>query len=799
MKKLVVVHVLSAFFLFTAISAMGQQDIFNDLFESEDPVFHTAVSPAYDSGSVEIIFYFTHSKLEELEAFLWIKNLGSTMSGEGDKNMMSGALQLRNQQPDTVTIRGLQHLNFYSIGVDFRKPNALSRKASSAILKGGYRYEYQPPKVITALRQSRTTTNNDTQRPTQQARSPQGPSNPCREPEISVWVEPSGFCGDNDRPAILLQANNFYQEEKWEFAIEVRTESSPWSPLHMDAEVQPIFGKTVHQEPLCSLKPGLYYARVLAWGPGCKTPEVRNISSLIAIAGREPQAYTYQTQQSVKSPAVSNTTKHLPDSCEVSGEATLTAGKITGTLELSAYSPCGAYSPYAEVRYIHPGYRDLNSQPVLLAPGRASHFEFNLDNRDLARNVHPVQVVVYARPEPEAEGVSLSSFWLRPAEQDQGAAQAGNSPAESRNTEPYTPQTYASPSTYPGSPPASGNAPYAENQTEQEYASSLDETMMEEHFDTVGVRASDPNCTQIQNLKLYYHRAEPDKPVFISWLNPRCCQRNGCSYTVWVGSAPDKLRLLVEGNKPGATISELLQRLQPDDSYYEVVVETSNGDRKAAYAMGEGPIYGYEDIIAYRDRLAPPSSDPIGGPVAVQTKATEEADEPEAQAPENEDEGITRRGTSNPSPASSSPGFSWNGEEQQTPPAEARKTAMVNEPSEVKTPSLAIKQFDPCKYRREIKLEGKAFVETGEEVSLSYDHSRPGYRYTLYHQAAGSNSWGIAPGTQELQAASDFRFQAGPQHNGKYLVLAYKPEKGWGCLSAPENQAIELKVASAKN
>lgn len=802
MKNSVVVQVLLAFFLLTATSVTGQQDLFKDLFESEEPVFHTTVSPGYDSGTVQVVFSFTHSKLEALEAVVWLKDLGTTITGDGDKKMLTGSLNLYNRRPDTVTVRGLQNFHFYTFGVDFRKPNALSRKFNTAILKGSYRYEYQAPETVSALRQPRPPVNTSTQPPVQQARSPQGSTVPCREPELAVWVEPSGYCGVDNRPAILLQANNFYQEEKWEFSVEVRTESGPWKPLYMDAEVQPVFGRTIRQEALCALKPGLYYARVLAWGPGCITPKIRNIPSLIAVADTEPQSYSYQPEKSVKSPAVQSPSKQMPDSCAVNGRALLAGDKIIGTLELSAYSPCGAYNPYAEVRYIHPGYRDLSVNPVLLAPGRPVSFELQLDSRDLARNVHPVQVVVYARPEPGAEGISLSSFWLRPSEKSpttaNNYAQPERTPAEPREAAPgsrsYTTQGYTPPSASFQEPPAPG-ATDPGNNPAQEYASSIDETMMEEHFDTVGVSASDPNCTQIQNLKLYYHRAEPDKPVFISWLNPRCCQRRGCTYTVWVGPSPDKLRLLVEGNKPGANISELLQGLQPDDSYYEVVVETDNGNRKAGYIMGEGPIYGYEAIIAYRDRFDPPSSDPIGGP--LKTTAQNEAKGTEPTAAETNGS-ISGKGAVPPQDNTGSPGFRWNGQDETATAAKPQQTALVNETPELKTPSLPIEQFDPCRYRREMTVKGDLVKEPGEEVTLSYDHSRQGYRYTLYYQPEGNGSWGIAPGTRELQTSSTFRFQVGPQHNGKYLVLAYKPEKGWGCLSASKAEAVKLQVADAK-
>ena len=50
---------------------------------------------------------------------------------------------------------------------------------------------------------------------------------------------------------------------------------------------------------------------------------------------------------------------------------------------------------------------------------------------------------------------------------------------------------------------------------------------------------------------------------------------------------------------------------QSDANYYEVVVKTSNGNRKAAYVVGEGAKYGVEEVLAYHDQFNVPKSDAL--------------------------------------------------------------------------------------------------------------------------------------------------------------------------------------------
>lgn len=434
----------------------------------------------------------------------------------------------------------------------------------------------------------------------------------------------------------------------------------------------------------------------------------------------------------------------------------------------------------------------------MLAPGAVSSFELTLDNRDLARNVHPVQVVVKLRPEPAAEGITIASFWVRP-EVEQSVPNGFITANERTPVAEPRQQSQAIPAV-----PAGDNYGYGyqdnSSSSSENYPSSIDETLLEETIDTIGVTASDPNCTQIQNLKLYYHRAEPDKPVFISWLNPRCCQRKGCVYTVWTGPAPDKLRLLVEGNKPGATISELLQGLQPGDSYFEVVVETSNGARKAGYAIEEGPLYGFEAILAYRDKLNPPKSDPI---VLQKTPETDE------EAAQEDEQGPVLEASADPAvvdmagteSAKTAAAFRWNGTNgavavRNATPVEGGDGSSRANNFEYNLPEKPITDFTACHYRRETSVTVPEPVVPGSPVTITYDYSRDGYRYTLYQLPAGESEWVVAPGTKELQTSSTFRFDATPMHTGKFLVLAYKPAKGWGCLSDHYNEAIEITVES---
>jgi hypothetical protein len=217
----------------------------------------------------------------------------------------------------------------------------------------------------------------------------------------------------------------------------------------------------------------------------------------------------------------------------------------------------------------------------------------------------------------------------------------------------------------------------------------------------------------------------------------------------------------MKGKKSGAIISEVLQGTTAYDKYYEVVVETGNGVRKAAYALGSGPMYGIQEILDYHDLLYPSAPARVEGIVGT----------PEAvpAAPVEEEETTSLKA------------------------AEIESAVLLNPV----IPEMPITDFDVCKYRRATKLESDQPAKVGEEITIRYEFDDARYRYTLYHQPVGMEDWVIAPGTTELQKGSAFTFKTQPYHSGKYLILSYKPSasgSGWGCLSMPQEEAIEVEV-----
>jgi hypothetical protein len=270
----------------------------------------------------------------------------------------------------------------------------------------------------------------------------------------------------------------------------------------------------------------------------------------------------------------------------------------------------------------------------------------------------------------------------------------------------------------------------------------------------VQVTASDPNCTPIQDLRVVFDSNQRGKPLFISWLTPRCCQEEGCNYTVWTGPDPKQLRLLMKGKKSGAIISEVLQGVDQRDQYYEVVVETGNGMRKAAYALGTGPLYGVQEILDYHDMLYPPAPTIVEGVV-------------ETTIP---------------------------GENTAAKSGEIESAVLLN----AQEPEMPISDFETCKYKRNTLVSGDQPAAVGSEITLKYDFNDKRYQYTLYHQPVGQEEWVIAPGTEELQSSSSFTLKVQPYHAGKYVILSYKPSSGssgWGCLSAPLEEAVTVQVA----
>ncbi|PHN04258.1 hypothetical protein [Flavilitoribacter nigricans] len=752
--------------LLTSTTLGAQNDLLKGIFEKEAPEFNATILPGNIKGNVQVAIYFTHSKLDELEISFWIKDNGTLLNADGDKRLISGLQKLGNRQQDTILISGLKDQHVYTIGADFRRPQALSGKFSSQDLKQGYRYNYEEPtrpnkaRVVDAMAKSPVTS------------EPVRPSVICQDPIIEVRVDPNGYCGPQNLPAVMVQCVNC-QGKEWEFSVEVRPAMGRWMPLRYDGKRQPAVGMGLRTEPFCTLAPGTYEVQVLAWGANCPSPVVKSVPTNIVIPhpDLEQPATAKRSNQAPAAKSNSNTMEiyKMPDTCFVEGQAVLNGKAINGTLTLSPYSPCADLRPYAEIVYVHPGHRNITLDKVPLIPGAAVPFEFPLDIRDMSRGIHTIQVVAFVKENEYADGVPLESFWMRATPPDELSASLGNEPmgsaAPSSPRRPqYTPPAPEQPNSYGQDTPitnrpgfnedigarsATPTPPAGNGGNEELY---IDPALMETTITEVQVTATDPNCTPIQDLRVVFESNQPTKPLFMSWLNPRCCQLEGCTYTVWAGPDPKQLSLLMKGKKSGAVISEVLQGSSAYDKYYEVVVETGNGVRKAAYALGTGPMYGIQEILDYHDMLYPPAPARVEGIVGT---------------PEDN---------------------------QTTLKSGEIESAVLLNPV---IPDMPISEFDVCKYRRATQLVGDQPAKTGDEVTIRYDFDDDRYRYTLYHQPAGSDEWVIAPGTSELQQGPAFTFKAQPYHAGKYIILSYKPSSGssgWGCLSMPVDEAIEVKI-----
>lgn len=722
MKKLITCSLLLSASLFFATQAIGQ---IKGLFDKEEPEFRATIVPNAEEGTVLLVYYYTHSKATSLEASLWMKDQGTSLAGSGENKLLRGLQEIGNRQQDTLVINGLKNLHFYSFGIDYKTTTLVSSKFESKVLVGSYRYEF------TSKNQPQPTVREEM---TSKAVEPQiktSNNNPCQNPNLYVQVENNGYCGLEDRPAIVIQCVNC-QQTNWEFSVEVRNANSldDWRPLRFDGKSQPASGNAPRTEPLCTVKPGVYYVRVLASGENCPTPVVHNVGTAVAIADRN---VVMETTQPTYLPQVSNNTSSqiLPDTCITMARAFLYGNTLRGSVELAAGSPCGSLNPFAEVHYVHPGYRDIAAPPVNLKPGAIAPFEITLDDRDLNRSIQTIQVVTYIRPNVSTPPIATSAFWIKATDPGTVAIKGPNNQNLSASAD---------------------NNPLPESFRKEELFES---PSMTQDIETISVKASDPNCTPVQELSLVYMSGQPDKPLYISWLNPRCCQTDGCKYSIWAGETPDRLRILVDGSKRGSVIKELLPDMLPTDRYIEIVVNTSNGNRKAAYVLGEGPKYGIEEIIAYRDRINPPKSDPI-----VATKETT------IKSGSTIGGDLTARGLP--------------------------ETAAF----EYIKPQNPIEEFQPCKYQRETMVVGDKPAEVGKKLMIQYDFADKDYRYTLYLQPEGSTEWVIAPGTEELQKNPRFDLDIMPFHAGKYIVLVKKANSNWGCLAAPLEKAIELKVVS---
>lgn len=751
MRQFQLHFLLFLFASFCSLPLFGQKDILNGIFEQEAPVFFAEVKPTEKAGEAELTFYFTHSKLSNLEVSFWIKDLGTSLQSKGQKEMIRGLKEIGNRQREIITINGLSDQHFYTIGADYRNPKSLNRKFSSKVLQESFRYD---------LPIAKTAQNVQTQAPRTASRPSEetttaGP--PCANPDVNLVIEPSGYCAKGARPALMIQCANC-QGKKWEFSLEVRGQWEDWRSLRADGRRQTAFGVSPRTEPFCTLAPGAYYVRVKSWGENCETPLINNLNTTVVVGNPQASAKTrppvINNEQIANNLSKKSPVANIPDTCHVAGRAALVGETIRGTLRLESYSPCQTYQPYAKVIYVHPAHRDITLDMVPLRAGESTPFTIRLDDQDLNRGIHTIQVITNIKPDPSSESIALGSFWLKAEPENQTAAgDLFNSPAPP----PAPPGYYSKNSPKPnatseyekrdqlGANPS--NSP-KEEKVDDPYASSISEDI-----DMINVKATDPNCTSIQDLQLVYSANQPNQPLYISWLSPRCCQEDGCDYTVWAGVTPQKMRLLVSGNKSGAMIREIMQGIQYNDEYFEVAVKTSNGTRKAAYLLGKGPIYGVEEVLAYHDQFNPQKSDPF---IVKQEEA------PEDKLTADKDGAVF--------------------ELEETPP-------VVYE-----SPSMPIDNFIPCKYKRNTTVQVEQPVLVGDEISIQYDFDGAGYKYSLYHLPDGADEWVLAPGVQELQDKARFDFRVPKEGLGKYLVLTYSPSRNWGCLSSSKEEPVVIKV-----
>ncbi|MBK7873458.1 MAG: hypothetical protein IPJ74_23740 [Saprospiraceae bacterium] len=715
---------ITTFFLLSTIGLLFTTQVvcqIKGLFDKEAPEFRATVIPTQEEGTVKLVFYFTHSKVTSLEGSIWLKDQGTSLSGAGENRMIRGLQSIHNRQQDTLLISGLKDYRFYTFGIDYKATTLVSSKFESKALVDSYRYEYSR-NTQTQLTEKEAVTNKKVEP------HPKTTNNPCQNPNLYVQVVPNGYCDADDRPAITIQCVNC-QQSNWEFSVELRNANtvSDWQPLRFDGKTQVASGNAPRTEPLCAARPGVYYVRVLAKGENCPNPVIHNVGEAIAIADRSVVTESKSPYSSSSQIATNNgNAPILPDTCSVMARAFLYGNTIRGSVELVAGSPCSAFNPIAEVHYVHPGYRDIAAAPVQLKAGAIVPFEIVLDERDLNRNIQTIQIVTYIQPQA-GQSIPLSSFWIKTGIPDNIAAKTPGNATLSASTNSSMPESFRK--------------------------EELFETpSITQDIETISVKASDPNCTQLQDLSLVYMSGQPDKPLYISWLNPRCCQSDGCQYSIWAGENPDRLRILVDGSKRGSVIKELLPEMLQNDRYIEIVVNTSNGNRKAAYVLGEGPKYGIEEILAYRDRLNPQKSDALMIKKETNTKTGEVSGD------------LVARGF---------PGAAFEYAKPQNP----------------------IEDYQPCKYQRETMIVGDRPAEVGKKVMIQYDFDDKDYRYTLYLQPEGSNEWVIAPGTEELQKMPRFDLDIMPYHSGKYMILARKANSNWGCLAAPLEKALEVKVA----
>ncbi len=762
--RIKMVKYLVSTFLFIALllnsyTANGQIE---ELLEREVPQFRMTILPLGEEGIIEIEVYFSHSRLSNVEASFWMIDRGDNRLNEGVQKMIAPLQRMNNREPNIIRVEGLKHNNFYAFGLDYRRiAPILNTKFTTTLLQEGYQYQY-----ISIANHYTPTREDNAVFPTGEFSSKNIPE--CESPTLTLEIEAQGYCQENTMPAILIHnARN----QIWEFTIETRTKNTDWRPLLPEGKRQKAEGAVTRIEPLCLLNAGVHSLRVLAWGEGCKRPVTAEIQQPVVIGSTYAYTSTEKdTPISYELPKIAPT-PILPDTCIVRGKAEIIGNRLVGSIELDKYSLCGDFSPYTMIRYVNPSNRDLALEPIPLELGRPITFEFNLDAKDLARTIHPVNVVTYIRDHATKEDRIMSAFWIR---SDQPNSKNNIIHSEKDNDNEIVVHTYPDRPINPPvdltarSPLTSSSSKELENTINTPKSYENGEPTIEEEMNAFNVVATDPNCTPINDLRMVYDLNRSNKPLYISWINPRCCQENGCEYTVWSGRTPDQLNLVIKGFKPGAVIKELLDPNRTEDTYYEVVIKTQNGNRKAAYLIGEGAKYGIEEILEIHDRYQPLKSDSLK---FIKT--------------DKGNTNATPKSTLTPKNGNSDAAFQWdnnNATHVPMPPASTEVNYVQ--------PKLPITKFQPCKSQEQIQLVAKQHpIQIGDKVTMQYNYDREGYKYTLYFQPQHSTEWVLAPQTQELHTKAQFTFQVDERHNGDYKMLLYKMDKGWGCLTPPLSES----------
>ncbi|MDZ4679311.1 MAG: hypothetical protein SH848_15380 [Saprospiraceae bacterium] len=714
MRKSIICFVCLALFMVSATQIHAQN--LKGLFDKEEAVFYVSVTPAPDSGVAMVTLYFTHSKAPAIEASLWIKDLGTNLATVSSTRLVKDLWEMSNRKQDTIYIEGLANLHFYTIGLDYRTPKSLSSRFASKVLSDSYRYEY-PGKKATAYNKKAT--------PTDNMNAPR----PCETPDLMVRSEADGYCGADNRPAVVIECVNC-KGQTWSFNVDYSSNGAGWKPLRSDGKPQSATGNATRTEPLCILPDGEYNIRVSATGENCTTPVYHYLGGTLRI-GAPKIATTIVTTILVEEPIMDKAAPMtIPDTCTAFAQATLYDEVIRGAVTLSAGSPCEGSRPYAQIRYVHPGHRDQTVEQAPLIAGKAIPFRFNLDEADLKRSIHTIQVVIYISPGTGSSPIPLSTFWIRAAI-GQGELAMGNDQVQSKGL------------------PDPGNLP---------------------------TESKPKNYNRLQDLRPVYLSVQSDIPAYIAWTNPAECINGGCAYTVWAGKSNGPIRLLAKGKQGGSLVKESLQSLTVEERYIEVEVETKSGSSIAAYVFGQGPGYNFGENYLHRERLAPTISKP---------EPTFENKLVEQPAPTPIEQMVAKGKVQNSEPllVEAQPAA-----KSEKPSVVAGATVVFEQPQ------LPISTFSNCKYQREISVVGDMPITEGDWLAIKYNLTEPGYKYTLYFQPEGQGEWFIAPGTKELQGKPEFYLEMTKYHSGRYAVLAYSFQNRWGCLSTPLSEALRIKV-----